>query len=73
MCEYPDALKELVYIIYENRALRRKVFAKLGAPEPTLVHRYMQYITAVGDGQLPAFYKIIDACLRVRGQGGLVA
>jgi hypothetical protein len=36
MCEYPDALKELVYIIYENRALRRKVFAKLGVPEPTL-------------------------------------
>jgi hypothetical protein len=73
MCEYPDALKELVYIIYENRALRRKVFAKLGVPEPTLLHRYMQCITAVGDGQLPAVYKIIDACLRVREEGELIA
>jgi hypothetical protein len=66
MCEYPDALKELVYIIYENQALRKKVFAKLGIPEPTVLRRYMQYVTAVGDGQLPAAYKIIDAYLRVR-------
>jgi hypothetical protein len=72
-CEYPDALKELVYIIYENQALRQKVFAKLGVTEPTVLHRYIQYLTAVGNGQLPAVYKIIDACLRVREEGELIA
>jgi hypothetical protein len=73
MCEYPDALKELVYIIYEDRALRQKVFAKLGIPEPSHLHRYKQYVTAAEEGQLPAVYKIIDAYLRAREEERSIA
>jgi hypothetical protein len=73
MCEYPDALKELVYIIYENRTLRQKVFAKLGIPEPSCLYRYKQCVTAADEGQLPAVYKIIDAYLRIREEQRLIA
>jgi len=73
LCDYPDALKELAFIIYKQRPLREKVFAKLGLTAPSHVHHYKQCLAAAEDGRLPAIYKIIDAYLRVQEEDALLA
>jgi hypothetical protein len=67
LCDYPDALKELAYIIYRNNTLRKKVFAKLGIAAPSNLYLYKRYITKQpGKGELLGVYKVINAYLCVR-------
>ena len=65
LCEYPDVLKELVYILYQNPTLREKIFANLGVASPPTLYRYKTYITKMQGGHLGA-YKVINAYLAVR-------
>ena len=67
LCEYPDALKELTYILYRDQSLREKVFFKLGVSPPTTLHQYKQYITKMQAGGILGVYKVIDAYLDIRG------
>ena len=43
-CDYPDVLKELVYILYQNKSLRGKIFSKLGVSEPSSLPMYQRFI-----------------------------
>jgi hypothetical protein len=66
MCKYPDALKELVYLLYHDESLREKVFSKLGISKPTSLQLYKQYITKMQVGGIIGVYKVIDAYLDIR-------
>ena len=69
VCEFPDAMKELAYIVYKKQSLCEKVFGKLGANVPINVSVYKRYITRRHDGPLLGVYKVIDAYLRIREEG----
>ena len=73
LCDYPDALKELVYIIYQETSLREKVFAQLGVVAPSNLYLYKRFITKLSRGGLLGVYKVVDAYLRVREEEGLLA
>jgi hypothetical protein len=68
LCDFPDALKELVFILYQDNSLRAKVFAKLGVAVPSNLYLYKRYITKSSDGGLLGIYKVVDAYLRVRDE-----
>jgi len=65
-CEYPDVLKELVYILYHDRSLRQKIFGKLGISAPSTLYLYKRYIIRPQNGGILGVYKVIDAYLDVR-------
>ena len=65
-CEYPDALKELAYILYHDQSLRGKIFSNLGVYPPTTLPQYKQYITKKQVGGILGVYKVIDAYLGIR-------
>ena len=70
LCDFPDALKELAYVLYRDDSLRGKVFAKLGVAEPSSLYLYKRYITRSSKEGLLGVYKVIDAYLRVREEEG---
>jgi hypothetical protein len=72
-CEYPDVLKELVYILYQDRSLHEKVFGKLGVPPPSTLHRYKWYITREQEGGIFGAYEVVHTYLDVRELEGLSA
>jgi hypothetical protein len=65
LCEYPDVLKELTYILYQDLSLRERIFARLGVASPANLHQYKRYI-AKRDGGSLGIYKVICAYLDVR-------
>lgn len=67
LCEFPDVLKELVYILFHDQSLREKIFSQLGLSPPDTLSQYKRYITKANDGELIGAYKIVDAYLDVRG------
>ena len=66
LCEYPDVLKELVYILYQDSSLREKIFASLGVASPPTLDRFKKYITKVQGGGLLGAYKVVSTYLDVR-------
>jgi hypothetical protein len=65
LCEYPDVLKELVYILYHDRTLHLRIFERLGVPSPSNLYRYKKYIAKKHQGSL-GIYKVICAYLDLR-------
>jgi hypothetical protein len=71
LCEYPDILKELVFIIYQNKSLREKVFTKLGVTQPASLHTFQRFVgKKQGDGILGA-YEVLNGYLELRDSGEL--
>lgn len=68
LCEHPDALKELVYLLYRDQSLRGKIFSKLGVPPPTTLRLYKQYITKMQVGGILGAYKVVDAYIDVSNE-----
>jgi hypothetical protein len=69
MCQYPDAMKELTYILYHDQLLRKKIFSKFGVSPPTTLNDYKQYITKIQVGGIFGVYKVIDTYLDIRLSG----
>jgi hypothetical protein len=69
LCDYPDVLKELAYIIYQDMSLRQSVFAKLGHPVPSNLNEYRQFITGRQSGGIFGVYEVIFAYVDVREEG----
>jgi hypothetical protein len=63
LCEYPDVLKELAYIIYQDRTARSIVFTKLGVPTPTTLASYKRFIGRKHAGGILGLYEAISAYL----------
>jgi hypothetical protein len=72
-CDYPDVLKELSYILYKDEATRNAVFARLGAPVPTTVVSYKNFIGKRCSGGLPllGLYGVLAMYLELRDAGTL--
>jgi hypothetical protein len=66
LCDYPDVLKEVAFILYSDKPLREKIFAHLGISPPSTLFLYKRYITKVQHGGILGVYRVIDAYLDVR-------
>jgi hypothetical protein len=69
LCEYPDVLKELTFILYAKRTLRQKVFERLGHSMPQTLEAYKRYIASRPHGGTFGAYNVICAYLEVREEG----
>ena len=67
LCEYPDVLKEVAFILYSDERLRKKIFAHLGVAPPSTLFLYKRYITKRQSGGILGIYRAIDAYLDIRG------
>jgi len=66
LCDYPDVLKELSYILYANQSLRQKVFGRLGHAMPQTLEEYKRHISSRQNGGTFGAYNVIYAYLEVR-------
>lgn len=65
-CRFPDKLKELAYIIYNDQDTRRAVFGRLGRPVPLIIDSYKLYISRRVAGGLLGVYEVLNAYIDVR-------
>lgn len=72
LCEYPDVLKELAYILYQDQSLRKQIFTKLGVAPPSSLYLYKRFIAKRREGNFWA-YEVINAYLELRESGELAA
>jgi hypothetical protein len=68
LCDYPDVIKELAYLVYRDEALRTKIFSKLGHSIPETVGVYQRYIGKKRGGTFGA-YNVLDTYLDLREEG----
>jgi hypothetical protein len=66
LCEYPDVLKEVAFILYSDEPLRNKIFAHLGIAPPSSMFLYKRYITKKQNGGVLGVYRVIGAYLDIR-------
>ena len=71
LCEYPDMLKELVFILYQDKAHRSKIFTKLGTAGPSTLSLYQRFIGKRQSDGIFGAYKVVNAYLKLRESGGL--
>ena len=69
MCDYPDVLKELSYMLYQDTTAKNAIFAKLGAPVPMTVALYKRFIGKRCKGGLLGLYEVLAAYLDLRATG----
>ena len=69
LCEYPDVLKELVYILYQDEVLREKIFARLGVDGPSSLSLYQRFIGKRRHGGIFGAYEVVNAFLELRESG----
>jgi hypothetical protein len=72
LCEYPDVLRELAYILYQDQSLRKQIFTKLGVAPPSSLYMYKRFIAKRREGIFWA-YEVINAYLELRESGELAA
>jgi hypothetical protein len=73
LCDYPDVLKELAYILYAKQSLREKVFGRLGLPMPRSLEHYKRFIARRLNGRIFGAYDVIYAYLEVREEEEVLA
>jgi hypothetical protein len=66
LCEYPDALKELTYIVYQDNALRNSVFTRLHHVMPATLASYWRFLGKKQASGLFGVYEVLAAYLDVR-------
>ena len=66
LCEHPDVLKELTYILYENQPLRERIFTKLGLTLPSNMYQYKRFIAKRQGGGIYGAYSVISTYLDIR-------
>ncbi|KAL6297748.1 hypothetical protein BKA93DRAFT_831284 [Sparassis latifolia] len=68
-CDYPDALKDLSYMIYKDESAKSAVFERLGQPAPTTVALYKNFICTRTDSGLLGLYELLFAYVEWRESG----
>jgi hypothetical protein len=71
LCDYPDLLKELVYILFHSEVRRNAIFARLGHSAPTTIVSYWRFIGKKQASGLLGVYEVLSAFLDLREAGGL--
>jgi hypothetical protein len=69
LCEYPDVMKELVYILYQDQSRRSKIFAKLGVAPASTLYLYQRFIGKRQQDSLLGAYEVVNAYLELRELG----
>jgi hypothetical protein len=62
-------LKELVYILYQEEALREKIFTRLGVAGPSSLPLYQRFIGKKRHGGILGAYEVVHAFLELRESG----
>ena len=70
-CDFPDILKELAFLIYQDPQTREAVFAKINHATPVTVALYWRFIGALHEGRLLGVYKVIAAYLEIRAAANM--
>ena len=68
-CDYSDVLKEMTYIVYQNRRAREAIFARLDHPAPTTLISYWRFLGKRRAGGLLGLYEVLAAYLDMRETG----
>lgn len=71
LCDYPDILKELSYIIFHSEPHRNIVFARLGHATPPTVVSYWRFIGKRRPSGLLGVYEVLSAYLDLKEAGDL--
>jgi len=66
LCEYPDVLKELVYVLYQDEALRQKIFTKLDIAQPSSLTLYQRFIGKKQRDGIFGAYEVVNTYLELR-------
>ena len=69
LCEYPDVLKELVFILYQDEVSREKIFSRLGVAGPSSLSLYQRFIGKRRHGGIFGAYEVVNAFLELRESG----
>jgi hypothetical protein len=69
LCDYPDLLKELTYILYQKQTIRNAIFNTLAHPPPTTLVTYWRFLGKKQAGGLLGVYEVLDAYLDLRAAG----
>ena len=72
LCDNPDILKELTYIVYQDVTVRNAVFARLNESVPTTLTSYWRFIGKKRVGGLLGVYEVLAAYLELRETQNLV-
>ena len=71
LCKYPDVLKELTYIVYQNEQMRAAVFARLRRPNPSTLTMYWRSLARILPSGLLGIYEVLAAFLDLKEAGHL--
>jgi hypothetical protein len=66
LCNYPDVIKELGYILYRDPTIRTKVCDRLGVSQPSTLSDYEFFLTRRRSGGTFGIYEVVDAYLDIR-------
>ena len=69
LCDYPDVLKELLYIIFKEERVRTATSERLGTEAPNTVLSYKRFIGKRQVGGLLGLYEVLGAYLELRETG----
>jgi hypothetical protein len=71
LCDYPDVLKELTFILYKKTAIRNAIFARLGHPSPSSTMSYWRFLGRRYAGGLLGVYEVLATYLDLREAGSI--
>ena len=69
LCDYPDVLKELTYVLYRKQAIRNAIFTRLGHTPPSTLVMYWRFLGKKRAGGLLGVYEVLDAYLDLKEAG----
>jgi hypothetical protein len=69
-CEYPDVLKELLYVLFKEEKVKTAVFKRLGCPVPDTLQSYKRFVGKRCASGLLGLFEVFAAYLDLREGGG---
>jgi hypothetical protein len=69
LCKFPDVLKELTWIIFQDKEALRAIFSILRRSVPVSVDGYKRYLGQCSENGILGVHEVLHAYTVVRGQG----
>jgi hypothetical protein len=65
-CDYPDVIKELAYILYQDTTIRTKIFNKLEISPPSTPSGYKAFLAKRRSGGTFGIFEVVNAYVEIR-------
>lgn len=69
MCKFPDVLKELAWIVFQDKEALRAIFCILHRSVPVNVDSYKRYLGQCNENGVLGVYEVLHAYTVVRDRG----